>query len=222
MGLPIQFTKILTAANSTVIATVQARASAGNVTLSSTPVILDSQRRVAITLTASNSGAALVLSGTNDGGTAISENITVGATVTALVSQMDYKTVTALTSTTLTGNISVGSSATGSTPWQMANPWADPCNINVGVTVTLSNGVTYSAEYTMDIDPCGVKSNAPLTACNAFTAGLLSALTTSASALITGGNATSQHPVPCTAWRLTISGTSGVQVSALEAGAGNG
>jgi len=221
MGLPITFTKILTAANATVIATVQARASAGNVSLSSTPVILDSQRRIAIALTASNSGDVLTIAGTNDGGTPIGETITIGATTTALVSQMDYKTVTAITSTTLTGNISAGTNSTGSSPWQVPNPWLNPSNICVGITSTGSGAVTFSAEFTMDLDPCGIQSNAPLTACNAYVSSLHSGLTTSAVALLTAGNATTNLPIPCSAWRLTITaGTGGCQVSAIQAGGG--
>lgn len=222
MGMPITFTKVLTAANSTVIATSQGRASSGAVTLSSgPPVLLASQRRVSIVLTASNSGAAMVVAGTNESGTPVSENITVGATATTLVTGMDYLTITSITSTTLTGNLIAGTNATGSSPWIMANPWVAPSVINIGATSTGSGAVTFSGEYTLDIDPCGIRSNAPLTACNAFVTSLISGATTSVSALITAG--TSGQPVPCSAWRMTITaGTGGLQVQALESGVGAG
>lgn len=217
--LPIQFSKILTAANSTVVATSQARGSSGALTLSSgPPVTFGSQRRIQLVLTASNSGVTMVVSGTNDSGTTISENIVVGATATTLVTQMDYKSITSITSETLTGNIIVGTNSTGSTPWQMANPYANPPSIHVGVTLTAAQAATYSAEYTMDIDPCGVRNNAPLTAVNALVASLMSGFTTSHSALI-NADGTSNLPVPVTAWRLTITaGTGGAQVQAIQAG----
>lgn len=216
---PIGFTKILTAANTTVVATSQTRASSGALTLSSgPPVVLDTQRRISIVLTASNSGAAMTVTGTNDSGTTISENITVGATATTMVTSMDYKSISQITSTTLSGNIIAGTNATGSTPWIMTNPDISPPAVNVGTTVTLTNAATYSGEYTLDIDPCGIKSNTPLTAVNAFTASLISGLTTSQSALI-NASGTSNLPVPITAWRLTVTaGTGGVQVQALQAG----
>lgn len=222
MGMPITFTKILTAANSTVIATSQTRASSGPLTLSSgPPVLLDSQRRVSIVLTASNSGAAMVIGGTNESGTPISENITVGATATTLVTAMDFKNITSITSTTLVGNIIAGTNGTGSSPWMMANPWVNPSYISIGATSTGSGAVTFSGEYTLDIDPCGIRSNAPLTAVNAFTVPLFAAATNSVSGLITAG--TSGEPVPCSAWRFTITaGTAGLQVQALEAGVGAG
>ncbi len=221
MGMPITFTKVLTAANGTIIATVQAHAAGGDLTQSASPVILDSQRRVSLLMTASNSGDTIIISGTNESGIPIGENITIGATATTIVSQMDYKTITAINVTTLTGNISAGTNATGSCPWIMANPWVNPSVINIGATSTGSGAVTFSGEYTLDIDPCGIKSNAPLTAVNAFVASLISGATTSQSALINAG--TSGQPVPCTAWRMTITaGTGGLQVQALEAGVGAG
>lgn len=217
--IPIGFTKILTAANSTIVATSQARASSGSLTLSSgPPVVLDTQRRIQLVLTASNSGDVIVVSGTNDSGTPISETITVGATATTLVTSMDYKTITDITSTTLTGNIIAGTNSTGSTPWLMPSPYVTPQNVHVGVFLTASGAATYSAEYTMDIDPCGIRNNAPLTAVNALVATLMSGNTTSHSALI-NSDGTSNLPVPVTAWRLTITaGTGGAQVQALQAG----
>ncbi len=221
MGMPITFTKILTAANATVIATVQAHAAEGALSLSASPVILDSQRRVSLLMTASNSGDTIIVSGTNESGTPISESITVGATATTLVTAMDFKTISLITATTLTGNISAGTNATGSSPWMMANPWVNPSYISIAATSTLSNSVTFSGEYTLDIDPCGIRSNAPLTAVNAFTIPMLAASTNSVSGLITAG--TSGEPLPVSAWRFTITaGTAGLQVQALEAGVGAG
>jgi hypothetical protein len=217
MGMPITFTKVLTAANGTIIATVQAHAAGGDLTQSASPVILDSQRRVSLLMTASNSGDTIIISGTNESGTPISENITIGATATTIVTQMDYKTVTAISVTTLTGNISAGTNATGSCPWIMANPWIPPA-INIAAVSTLAASVVYTAEYTLDIDPCGVRNNAPLTAVSAFSAPQMTSLTSSQTAMITAG--TSGQGVACSAWRVTITaGTGALQVSSLD-GAG--
>lgn len=217
MGQPIQFTKALIAANATSVAAVQARGSSGNLTLGTTS--LDSQRRLAITLTASNSGAVIIIAGTNDGGNAIGETITVGATATAVASAMDYKSVTSISSTTLTGNISVGTNGTGSSPWILANYWSTP-GIHVAVTAPNATSATYTTEYTLDPDPCGIRSSA-VTAVAAFSAALQTAITTSSTALITAG--TSGIPVPVSAWRVTTTtGTGSLIVQALDSGDGAG
>lgn len=223
MGIPIGFTKALTVSNGTAIAAIQALASGGAVTLSAGGSIMASQRRVVITLTASNSGNVIAVAGTNDSGTAIGENITVSATGTSFPTTMDYKSITLVSTTTLTGNISVGTNTTGSSPWQMANPWSSPVNIAVAVSLATVSAATYSAEFTLDLDPCGIKSNTALTAVNAFTSTLMSAVTTSAVALISAGNATSNVPLPVSAWRLTITtGTGSCVVQSIDSGVGAG
>lgn len=222
MGMPIQFTKVLAAANATNVAAAQAHSNSSTITLSGSPVVLDTQRRIAIALTSTaNSGVLIALTGTNDSGTTISENITISGTLTAAASVMDYKTVSLVSATTISGNISIGTNGTGSTPWQMANPWSSPVNIFVAVSLPASGAATYSAEYTVDLDPCGVRNNTPLTAVNAFTAGLLSGLTTSGAALL--GPGTAGIGVPLTAWRVTVTtGTGSCVVQAIEAGVGAG
>jgi len=220
MGMPIQFTKVLVAPTATSIAAVQAHAAAGTLTLSASPLFA-SQRRISITLTATNSAAVIVASGTNESGTPIVETITVSSIGTSFTSLMDYKTITSITATTLTGNISVGGSNTGSSPWQMTNPWNAPSNIMVSIGMTTSGAATCTVEGTVDLDPCGIMNNTPLTAVTAFSAGLLTGLTTSGAALITAG--TSGVPVPMTAWRLTTTaGTGTVVVQSIDAGGGMG
>lgn len=220
MGMPTQFTKVLATPTATSIAAVQAHAASGAVTLSGTPSFA-SQRRLSITLTASNSNAVIIASGTNESGTVIGETITVSSIGTSFTSAMDYKTVVSITATTLTGNISIGGNGTGSSPWQMANPWCAPSNIMVSIGMTASGAATCTIEATVDLDPCGIQSNAPLTAVTAFSAGLLTALTTSGAALITAG--TNGAAVPVSAWRLTTTtGTGTVTVQAIDAGGGMG
>ncbi len=215
MGMPIQFTKVLVTPTGTSIAAVQAHAASGTLTLSAAPIFA-SQRRISITLTASNSGAVIVAAGTNESGTPIGETINVSATGTSFTSVMDYKSITSVTATTLVGNISVGGSTTGSSPWQAANIWSVPQSIMVSVSMPPS-AVLATIEGTVDLDPCGILNNTPLTAVSAFSASLLTGFTTSGTALITTG--TSGQPVSMTAWRLTInSGTGAVVVQALDGG----
>jgi hypothetical protein len=220
MGMPIQFTKVLVTPTGTSIAAVQAHAASGPLTLSASPIFA-SQRRVLITLTASNSGGVIVASGTNESGTPIVETINISSIGTSFTSAMDFKSVTSITATTLTGNISAGGNGTGSSPWQMANPWNAPSNIMVSIGMTSSGAATCTVEGTIDIDPCGIQSNAPLTAVTAFSASLLTGLTTSGVGLITAG--TSGVPTPVSAWRLTTTaGTGTVVVQAMDAGGGLG
>jgi len=221
MGMPIQFSKALVPANATSLAAIQAHAGDGAVSLSGGTIA--SQRRVLITLTASNSGNVIIVAGTNESGTPIGESITCSATGTVFPTVMDYKSITLVSTTSLVGNISVGTNTTGSSPWQMTNPWNDPVDITVAVSLPTSGAATYSCEYTIDLDPCGIRNNTPLTAVNAFVSTLHSALTTSAVALIAAGNATTNWPVPCSAWRLTITtGTGNCIVQSIDAGAGAG
>jgi hypothetical protein len=215
MGQPVQFSKALIAANATVVAASQARATPGALTLSGTPVVLDSQRRIAIALTASNSGAAIIVTGGGDGAGSYSETIVLGASATSAVSTLDFKTITSIICPALTGNISVGTNTTGSSPWFMANPWTPPPqNIHIATTLASAGTPTYSVEYTLDADPCGIR--APITSgAIAFTAGSWAGVTTSQSALLAAGTA----GTPCTAYRLTITaGTGNVIVQAMQAG----
>lgn len=216
MGLPTQFTKVLVTPTATSIAAVQAHALSGALTLSASPIFA-SQRRLSVTLTASNSGAAIVAAGTNESGTPIGETITVSATGTSFTSVMDYKTITSITSTTLVGNVSVGGSNTGSSPWQAANIWNSPPSVFISASMSTAGAAAATIEGTVDLDPCGILSNAPLTSVTAFSASLLTAFTTSGAALITVG--TSGAPVAMTAWRLTIiSGTGAVVIQAIDGG----
>ncbi len=218
MGMPIQFTKVLVAPTATSIAAVQAHAASGPLTLSASPIFA-SQRRISITLTASNSGGVIVATGTNESGTPTVETINISSTGTSFTSVMDYKSITSITATTLTGNISVGGSNTGSSPWQAANIWNVPQGIFVSVTLPAVSNTFCTIEGTNDLDPCGILNNTPLTAVSAFSASMLTAFTTSGAALITTG--TSGVPVAVSAWRLTIaSGTAAVVVQAMDGAGG--
>lgn len=212
MGIPKQVTYSLATASSAVIAPAQT-ASAATLNLVSNPVVLDTQRRVLITLTASAS-TIYTVSGTNQSGTAISEAIG-NATLTALPSLMDFKTITGISlSAAAGGTVSVGTNGTGSTPWQAANQWLAPYHNTINAVVT-TVPASYSLELTLDLDPCGIKSNSPLSAVSAFNNGTaMIAQTTSGAALISQ---------PISAWRITNATAGGaIVIQSLEGGVGLG
>jgi hypothetical protein len=212
--IPRRITKTLTAASTQVIATTQAAASAGPINLvTSAGVSLDTQRRVLITLTASNSGNVFSLRGTNDGGVTIGETIAADSTATTAVSTGDYKTVTLVSnSSALSGNISVGTNTTASIPWQAANVWLNPYSLSLAVDLLSNTAASAIFTYTLDPDPCGIAS--PNTGVSVeYTAGTqMVAQTTSGTALI---------GTPMSAWRFTTTtGTGQLIIRALEPGIG--
>lgn len=212
MGITKQITYSLATASSAVIAPIQT-ASAATLSLVSNPVVLDSQRRVSILLTASAT-ATYTVSGTNQSGTPISE-VVGNATATTLVTTMDFKTVSLVAlSAAAGGSVSVGTNGTGSTPWQAANQWLAPYHNSFNAVVT-TVPASYSLELTLDVDPCGIKSNAPLSAVAAFNSGTsLVATTTSGAAIVSQ---------PITAWRFTNVTAGGViTIQSLEGGVGLG
>lgn len=214
--LPRQITKTMSAASSAVIASVQPVASAGNLTLQTTANPLDTQRRVFVTLTASNSGVIFTFSGTNESGVPIRENVTIGATATTAQTLLDYKGITNIAvSATLSGSVSVGTSATGSIPWQAANPWIAPYNLSIGVNLAAAGTALFT--YTLDPDPCGV--NLPYGTTYAAPQEYTPGTAVIAQSSFTSGAAAALFTGPCSAWRLTTTtGTGALTVNAIEAG----
>lgn len=213
MGIPKQFTYSLATASAAVIAPVQTGSGTALTLASAGGVTLDNQRRVAIALSATAT-SIFTITGTNQSGSPISETIS-NATSTALSSVLDYKTVTAITMNTAPGGtVSAGTNGTGSTPWQAANQWTDPYHNNFNVVVS-TVPASYSLELTLDLDPCGIKSNAPLTSVATFNNGTsMVAQTTSGAALVSQ---------PITAWRFTNTTAGGaIIIQSLEAGVGLG
>jgi hypothetical protein len=207
--IPRRIVKTLGAANATAVAAAQAAAAGGNLTLA-TPggVALDTQRRVLITLTAPNSGNVFTVNGTNDGGGRISEVIPATAATTYTTAN-DFKSVTSVNvGAPMTGNISVGTNATGGIPWQAASPWINPYNLSLAVDIAGSANLIFS--YTLDPDPCGMASPVIGPAAEYTLGTVMNPITSTGVALIT---------TPVTAWRFTTtSGTGQAVIHALESG----
>src|ERR1700749_2626117 len=128
MGQPIVFSKALAAANATSIATSQSPGS-GAITLTSTTVILDTQRRVVLTSGGNDSSISFTIFGTNQSGAPIQETLT-GANATTVVSNFDFLTVTNITHTgSVASTLTVGTWNTGSSQWQILNWNVTPFNV---------------------------------------------------------------------------------------------
>lgn len=211
MGTLVNFTKTLAAANANAIAAPQTPGGAGDLTLTATPVVLDTERQVLFTFSGDDSADTFVLYGTTAGGNAIQETI-VGGTGTVVSTRM-YKTVTRISiSAAAAFQLTVGTNGVGASSWQLANYQISPANLSIGCVVT--GTVNYTLQYTYDdfwSVPLGQsQGNTPV----AY-----------ADAAITAATATKDTAIndPISGWRLLInSGTGSVTVSAIQAGiAGN-
>jgi hypothetical protein len=144
-----QAKKSLAAANAALIAASQSPG-AGAIALTSTPVVLDTPRRVLITSGGNDSGITFTVTGTNQTGNPLTETIT-GGNATAVSTTQDFGTVTSVThSGSVATTVSVGTSTTASTPWYQVNSWSQ--QINIGFAGVVSGTVTYQVDYTYD-DP---------------------------------------------------------------------
>lgn len=117
---------------------------------------LDTQRRVIVTSAGNDSGINFTVFGTNDYGNPISDTFA-GANIGAAQSNLDFKTVTAVTHTgTVAGAITIGTNGVGSTPWFGVNWHAQPVNIELSAIIA-SGAANWSWQYTYD-DPNNLPS----------------------------------------------------------------
>lgn len=185
--------KALIAANAANIAASQSPG-AGAITLVSTPVVLDTPRRVLVTFGGADTGVTVTINGTNQTGNPLSETIT-GVSSGTVATTQDFSSVTSVSHTgSFASTMSIGTNAVGSTPWFQVNTWAEEANFGIGVAV--SGTINYTVEYTYD-DP-----NAPFTGIFP-TVWALSALTSKAA------NTDSNVLFPVNAWRLTVNSGTG-------------
>lgn len=216
MGQPIVFSQTLAASSANNIATSQSPG-AGAITLNGSTVTggvatLDVQRRVLITSGSSDAGITFTVRGTNGAGNAITDTFAGGA-VTA-TSNLDFKTVTSVTHTgSVASTITIGTSAVGSSLWQIINFNANPTNI--GYEVELRSGAaSFTMDYTLD-DPNILPGTGGL---NAAGLGYSLPVASTSAAVTTTGSFTS----PIVAWRLTtLTGTGTLVVRALQSGLGS-
>lgn len=141
-------TKSLTAASANVIAHSQSLAGAGLLTLTSSPVTLDSQRRVIITSAGDDSGLTWTVIGTDDTGNPI-KDIFAGANGIA-ASNIDFKTVVSIFGSGATAStVTAGTNTTGSSPWKMFADTISTPNMSLYAQLVSGSG-TATVEYTYD------------------------------------------------------------------------
>ena len=153
----------------------------------------------------SKTGATLTVTGTDDQGRTISEDVAGNATTASTV--LDYKTVTSITiDMAANGAIIVGTSGVGASAPIPLDQYLDPFNVTIQALIAAGATVDGTVQYTVDdvFDGVGpfnwVAFSATLTA---FTA-----------------TAIDTAIAPITAIRLlTNSGTDAIQLNVIQAGA---
>lgn len=152
--------EVLTGANVGVVASTKAysritsiatsASTAAAVTVGTNGVAtMDTARRIVFSSSGNDSGLSITISGTNWGGTPISEVVT-GASGTSAVTQLDYLTVTqVLVSGATAGTISVGTNGVAGSQWLNLDGWA--LGSAAGQCV-VSGTVNYTVQTTND-DP---------------------------------------------------------------------
>lgn len=216
MGLPNTFTRVLAAAVANNIAASQSPG-AGAITLNGSAVvngvaILDTQRRILITSGSSDAGITYTVNGTNGAGFPISDTFAGGATTAQ--SNLDFLTVTSVThSGSVASTVTIGTSAVGSSIWNIVNTGAVPTNFSYVIELR-AGAASFTVDYTLD-DPNILPGTGGLNA-----AGLTFPLAiASGSAAVT---TTGSFTTPFFAWRLTtLTGTGTLVVRGLQSGLGS-
>ena len=110
---------------------------------------LGAPRRVLITTTDNETGVTFTVTGTNRAGDVLSEDLA-GVNNTTTYTALDFFTVTSVTnSTTLTGNVTIGTNGVGGSPWVRFDEYAPH---GVAIQCTVSGTVNYTVQQTLD-DP---------------------------------------------------------------------
>lgn len=207
MTLPFQTLKQLAAADADIIAGSQTPAGAGNLTLTASPVELDTPRRVLITTTGDETGITFTITGTNHTGNPLEETVT-GVNNTTVATTQDFATVSQIAvSGAAAAAVTVGTNGVGSSPWFALDRF--PEQFNVGYGCVVSGTINYTVEYTFD------NPNAPWTGTfPTVFASATSAKTDNQAGVIT---------TPCRAMRVTVnSGAGSVAMIAIQSGISGG
>lgn len=211
MGTPIYFTKALTAASDNAIATSQTLSGAGNLTLTSSTVSLDTPRQVILTFANDETGHNFTIYGnqrTDGSGNAISETIA-GSTAGVVASTKMYGQVTQIAvDAATTGAVKAGTNTVGQSHWVSSNYQIAPSQWSISCTVT--GTVNYSLLYTYgdfwSLPVGSTQASVPVS----LTDPTINGATTSKDTTFND---------PITGWSILInSGTGSVAVSAVQAG----
>lgn len=154
VGYRHSLTVALVAAVANGVATSQTRGSAGSLTLNGSLVtsevaIFDAPRRVLITAAANESGITFTITGTDRYGRPQSEILSGPNTASAFTTR-DFLTVTNVSvSGAMTGNVTVGTNAVGSSQPLVLDTIANPTTIALAAIVNSGNPV-YTVEVSYD------------------------------------------------------------------------
>lgn len=207
---PTYIVKQLAAASANGIAHSQTPLAAGNLTLTSSTVTLDTQRRVLITGNGNDSAVTFTVYGAGDDGVAFSEDVAGGnATPYTVVTTQDFLTITRVAVSAATaGAVTVGTNGVGSSQWQIPNWHITPFNISLGCIVGTGT-VNYTVQVTyQDVSRTYTDPNA--TFVTAFNHSTLASKTADLDGSITD---------PVAAYRITVnSGTDPVELVSIQAG----
>lgn len=209
MTRPLYFSKNLAAASSNILGSITAQTSVSTFAISLlSSITLDTPRRIQFASSVAVSSAiSIIVTGVIEGGGIKTEQIfsSTGAAITTL----DFQRVTSVTTSCATAiPLTIGTNNTGGTRWIVADQILGG---TIGCDITFSsssNGMTGSAEWTLD-DPTGVfpivNPGNPYPQPTVMVSSVLSAVT----GMTAGGvNLDGQMFVPCFAYRLTATSSS--------------
>jgi len=176
--------------------------------VTSTGVVLDTQRRLLITATGNESANMFTVVGLNQANMTVSEVIT-GPNASTTQSNLDFRTVLSVRAlATTSGTVSVGTDGAGSSLWNIMNWHATPTDIALAAVIQ-SGAANYTVQYTYDDPnnlPAGVSFPNPINHPN------LTAQGVTADGVITQ---------PVTGVRLLVnSGTGTVRFTSIQGGIG--
>lgn len=138
----------LAAASANAIVTTVTPTAGLALTLTTSPYVMDTPRRVLVTYGAEGSPRTLTLAGTGLTGQTQIETITVPTTGTTVSSVLDYLSVTSIVSgSAFTNAITVGTSGVAGSAWVHMDSWA---SASISAQCTVSGTANYTVQTTLD------------------------------------------------------------------------
>jgi hypothetical protein len=138
----------LASADDAAVAASQDPAGAGDLTLTSSVVVLDQPRRVIITSASDDTAFTFTIYGTTFSGQVVSEAVA-GANAGIASSTLDFKTVTRVAVSGNAGSVKVGTNGVAGSRWVRLDSWADA---QTAIQCNATGTVNYTVQVTMD-DP---------------------------------------------------------------------
>lgn len=155
----VAITKALTAASANTVAHAQSLAGAGYLTLTATPIVLDSGRQIIITSAGDDSGLTWTIVGLDDAGAGLKDSFA-GANGIATSNLTNIKTVTSIYGSAATAStVTAGTNTVGSSSWKMFSDTIATPQMDIYMQLVSGSG-TATFEYTPDPFemPIGVQS----------------------------------------------------------------